>query len=139
MVKEGLIIYEKFNKVAGNVYVKIPVNPCLEETCSLSSDGIKAIKTLSKKGIPINCTLIFTPEQSLLAAKAGASFVSPFLGREDDYIRELGRVKFDKKDYFPEEGFKKGTKILEDNGIVSGVDLISETSKLFEKQKINTL
>ena len=93
MINEGLTIYKKFNPVAKNVFVKIPVNPCVEEFCSFASDGIKAIKFLSKKEIPVNCTLIFTPEQALLAAKAGAKIVSPFTGREDDYIREMNRIK----------------------------------------------
>jgi transaldolase len=138
MIKEGLIIYNKFNPIAKNVYVKIPVNPCIEAKCSNASDGIKAIKFLSKKGIPVNCTLIFTPEQALLAAKAGAKFVSPFAGRIDDYIRELNRVKFKKEDYFPEEGWKKGKKILDDNGIVSGVDLVAECVQIFRKRRIKS-
>ena len=138
MISEGENLFKKFNPIAKNVFIKIPINPCLEDKCSNSSDGIKAIKYLSKKGIPINTTLIFTPEQALLAAKAGAKIVSPFIGREDDYIRELNRIKFQKKDYFPEKGFKKHKKILNDNGIISGVDLISETVKLFKTQKIKT-
>jgi transaldolase len=99
MIHEGQTLFKKFNKVAKNVYIKIPVNPCVEENCSKSSDGILAIKTLTKQGIPINCTLIFTPEQALLAAKAGAKFVSPFVGRVDDYIREMNKkIIFLKKD-----------------------------------------
>jgi len=47
-------------------------------------DGIKAIKYFSKKGIKTNCTLVFSPGQAILAAKAGATYVSPFLGRLDD-------------------------------------------------------
>lgn len=138
MTKEGLAIYKKFNPVAKNVYVKIPVNPCVEKECSSASEGIKAIKFLSKKGIKVNCTLIFTPEQALLAAKAGAKFVSPFAGRIDDYIREMNRIKFKKEDYFPEEGYKKGRKILDDNGIVSGVELVREISEIFRKKKIKS-
>jgi len=138
MVREGRILFKKFNPVAKNVYIKIPVNPCLEEKCYMSSDGIKAIKTLSKEKIPINCTLIFTPEQALLATKAGAKIVSPFAGRIDDYIREINRIKFKKDDYFPRKGFKKGKKILEDNGIVSGVDLIKECVEIFKKYNIKT-
>lgn len=136
MVEEGKIIFKKFNKVAGNVYVKIPVDPCMENNCNIDSDGIKAIKELSKSGIPVNCTLIFTPEQALLAAKAGAKFVSPFMGREDDYIREINRIKFEKEDYFPEKGHRNGRKVLEDNGIVSGVDLIRVCSEIFKKNNI---
>ncbi len=138
MVDEGLTIYNKFNKIAKNVYVKIPVNPCMERECSSSSDGIKAIKFLSKKGIPVNCTLIFTPEQALLASKAGAKFVSPFTGREDDYIREMNRIKFKKEDYFPKEGFRKGKKVLTDNGIISGVHLIRGCVEIIKKSKLDT-
>ena len=57
-----------------NMVVKIPMTP----------EGLKAIKTLSAEGIKINCTLIFTANQALLAARAGATYVSPFLGRLDD-------------------------------------------------------
>lgn len=138
MVNEGLTLYNKFNKIAKNVYIKIPVNPCVESECRNSSDGIKAIKFLSKNKIPVNCTLIFTPEQALLAAKAGAKFVSPFTGREDDYIREINRIKFNKEDYFPREGFRKGKKILNDNGIVSGVNLVRDCVEIFRKNKIKS-
>lgn len=61
-------------KLADNVVVKIPI--CVE--------GLKAIKVLSREGIKVNTTLIFSPNQALLAAKAGARFVSPFIGRLDD-------------------------------------------------------
>lgn len=138
MVMEGRILFKKFNRVAKNVYIKIPVNPCLEEKCSMSSDGIKAIKTLSKEKIPINCTLIFTPEQALLAAKAGAKIVSPFAGRIDDYIREINRIKFKKDDYFPKDGWKKGNKILQDRGIVSGIDLVKECVKIIKNSGLKT-
>lgn len=138
MVREGKLLFKKFNPVAKNVYVKIPINPCLKLNCGEGSDGIRVIKTLSKAGIPVNCTLVFTPEQAFLAAKAGAKFVSPFVGRVDDYIREMNGLKFDKKDYFPEEGFVKGKKLLEDEGIVSGVDLIEQISEIFVKGKVET-
>ena len=134
MVEEGKRLYNKFKKF-GNVYIKIPVNPCLKESCDKNSDGIKAIKALTKAGIHINCTLIFTPEQALLAAKAGASFVSPFAGRVDDYIRKNAHIKFDKSDYFPEEGMKKGGKVLNDNGIVSGIDLVAGCVEILEDSK----
>lgn len=136
MVKEGIRIYRIFNSVSGNVYIKIPINTCMTNSCDDSSDGIRAIKALSDKEIPVNCTLVFTPEQALLAAKAGAKFVSPFVGREDDYIREVNRIKFGKEDYFPAKGIKKTKKTLSDNGIVSGVDLIAECRKVFDMQKV---
>lgn len=65
-------------KLADNVVVKVPI--CVE--------GLKAIKVLSQEGIQVNTTLIFSPSQALLAAKAGAKFVSPFIGRLDDISHE---------------------------------------------------
>ena len=59
---------------AENIAVKIPLIP----------DGIKATKVLSEEGVPCNVTLCFTPMQALLAAKAGAAYISPFVGRLDD-------------------------------------------------------
>ena len=61
-------------KLADNVVVKIP----------MTEEGIKAVKTLSAENIKTNVTLVFSPLQALLAAKAGATFVSPFVGRLDD-------------------------------------------------------
>jgi transaldolase len=60
--------------IADNVVVKVPI--CLE--------GLKAIKVLAAEGIDVNTTLVFSPSQALLAAKAGARYVSPFVGRLDD-------------------------------------------------------
>ncbi len=138
MIKEGLILYKKFNPIAKNVYIKIPVDPCLEKICKNEADGIKAIRFLSNKKIPVNCTLIFTPEQALLAAKAGAKIVSPFVGREDDYLREMTRIKFKKEDYFPANGIKRYKKIIKDEGIVSGIDLIKKIKEIFVKQNIKS-
>ncbi|MCK4223546.1 MAG: fructose-6-phosphate aldolase [candidate division Zixibacteria bacterium] len=70
MVKEA----EDLAKIHKNMVVKIP----------MCKEGLKAIKILNSKGIRTNCTLVFSPIQALLAAKAGASFVSPFVGRLDD-------------------------------------------------------
>ncbi|NWF98379.1 MAG: fructose-6-phosphate aldolase [Nitrospirae bacterium] len=61
-------------KIHKNIVVKIPMTP----------DGLKAVKKLSANGIKTNVTLIFSPSQALLAAKAGAAYVSPFVGRLDD-------------------------------------------------------
>jgi len=72
---EGMI--EEAEKLAGlgdNIVVKIP----------MTVEGLKAVKVLAGKGIKTNVTLIFSPLQALLAAKAGASYVSPFVGRLDD-------------------------------------------------------
>lgn len=138
MIKEAQTLYKKFHKIAKKLYIKIPVNPCLDEICTHEADGIRAIQFLSSKKIPVNCTLIFTPEQAFLAAKAGAKIVSPFVGREDDYLREMMRTEFKKEDYFPAEGIKKLGKISNDHGIVSGVDLIKKIRELFNLNTIKT-
>ena len=137
MIDEGRRIYKLFNPIAENVYVKIPVNPSIEEKSSKNFDGLKAIKTLSGEGIPINCTLIFTPEQALMAAKAGASFVSPFAGRIDDLIRSENNLQFKKTDYFPAYGEEKDGDILEDNGIISGIDLVTQIREIFDNYGIS--
>ena len=102
MVKQAKLLYEKFSPY-GEVVIKIPVNPSLGDD-GLDFDGLKAIRRISKEGIPVNCTLVMTPEQAILAAKAGATYVSPFAGRIDDYIRtKMGMkigVDFKKRDYF---------------------------------------
>ena len=136
MLKEGRRLYKLFNPIAHNVFIKIPVNTCLETACSREADGILAIKELTREGIPVNCTLVFTPEQALLAARAGAKIVSPFVGREDDYVRELNKVKYKKEDYFPAEGIQKLRKWKDDNGIVSGIELIKEIKALFVVQGV---
>ncbi|MFM8279304.1 MAG: fructose-6-phosphate aldolase [Candidatus Limnocylindrus sp.] len=85
MVKEGLA----FAKIASNIVVKV----------ALTTAGLEAISRLKSEGIKTNCTLIFTANQGLMAAKAGASLISPFVGRLDDIsedgmtvIRELAEI-----------------------------------------------
>ncbi|MFV0498735.1 MAG: fructose-6-phosphate aldolase [Bacilli bacterium] len=75
MEAEGMYLEAKeLVKLHRNIVIKIPM--CME--------GLKAVKRLSKENIKTNVTLIFSPSQALLAAKAGASYVSPFVGRLDD-------------------------------------------------------
>lgn len=74
MLKEG----QKLAQIAGNVAVKVPLTP----------DGLKTCKMLSDAGTKVNVTLCFSAGQAILAAKAGATFVSPFVGRLDDISRD---------------------------------------------------
>jgi len=96
MIKEGEILAELHPQIV----VKVPI----------IREGLKAISYFSKKGIRTNCTLIFSSGQALLAAKAGASYVSPFIGRLDDIssdgliLIEDTRTIFDNYDF--------GTEIL---------------------------
>ncbi|MCJ2513147.1 MAG: fructose-6-phosphate aldolase [Candidatus Thermoplasmatota archaeon] len=79
MVKEAKILVSKIDqKFRKNIAIKIPMTP----------EGLKAVKLLTKEKIKTNVTLIFSANQALLAAKAGASFVSPFIGRLDDIGQE---------------------------------------------------
>ena len=85
MLEEG----RHFAKIAPNIVVKV----------AMSENGLEAISRLADEGIKTNCTLIFTPNQGLLAAKAGASLLSPFVGRLDDInqdgmtcVRELVEI-----------------------------------------------
>ena len=71
MISEGKRLHKKFGKVAT---IKVPCTP----------NGLRACKDLSESGIRVNVTLIFSPSQAILAAKAGAAYVSPFVGRVDD-------------------------------------------------------
>jgi transaldolase len=74
IIREGM----ELAKIDDKIVVKVP----------MIKDGIKAIKKFSSEGIRTNCTLVFSPGQALLAAKAGASYVSPFIGRLDDIAQD---------------------------------------------------
>lgn len=75
MVKEA----RELAKIHKNIVIKIPMLP----------EGLKAVKILAAEGIKTNVTLIFSPAQALLAARAGASYVSPFIGRLDDISQQV--------------------------------------------------
>lgn len=92
MVKEG----RRLSKIHPSVVVKIP----------LISEGLKAIKQLSAEGIATNATLCFSPLQAMLAAKAGASYVSVFMGRLDDAGHKGAETAIASHEIFLEYGFK---------------------------------
>jgi transaldolase len=138
MIKQGKRLHEMFNPVAGNVYIKIPVNPAFKEEDATHFDGIRAIRELTASGIPINCTLIFTPEQAFLAAKAGAKFLSPFAGRVDDDLRKGAGMQFDKGEYYPAVGMEMDGRLLEDNGIVSGIELVEQCVQIVEHYRFES-
>ncbi|MFC1648912.1 transaldolase family protein [Nanoarchaeota archaeon] len=144
MKSEALRLWSLFKKYK-NVNIKIPVNPSSDHEHSDNYDGIKLTKELAEKGIPVNSTLIMTPEQAVLAAKAGAAYVSPFAGRIDDYLRanKMGLQKgkgFDKTDYYPAEGNEDSdsNEEVHDNGIVSGVDLVYNIVQIFKNYGFKT-
>ncbi len=82
---EGMLAEGRFlAKIATNVTIKVPLTP----------DGLKACRVLTQEGHKVNVTLCFSPAQALLAAKAGATFISPFVGRLDD-VGESGMTLID--------------------------------------------
>jgi len=96
MIEEG----EELAALHTQIVVKIP----------MIEDGIKALKYFSDQGIRTNCTLIFSPGQALLAAKAGATYVSPFIGRLDDISTDgLGLIQEIRNIY---DNYNFGTEIL---------------------------
>ncbi len=96
MIEEG----KRLRQYGKNVVVKVPMTP----------DGLRACKYLSSEGIPVNVTLIFSANQALLAAKSGAKYVSPFIGRLDDIGQDGMHLIKEIKQIFSNYDF--GTKIL---------------------------
>ena len=96
MIKEG----KRLAALSEHLVVKIP----------LTIDGLKATRALSDEGIPVNMTLCFTVSQALLAAKAGAAYVSPFVGRLDDISQDgMGLIEDIVEVY---ENYEIGTEII---------------------------
>ncbi|WP_448588087.1 fructose-6-phosphate aldolase [Thermocrinis sp.] len=96
MVKEGRILAE----LGDNAVVKIPMTP----------EGMIAVQELESEGIPVNVTLVFSPSQALIAAKAGATYVSPFIGRLDDASNEGMKVIREIKTIF--DNYQFDTEII---------------------------
>jgi transaldolase len=96
MIREGRTL----RTIADNVCVKLP----------LTLDGLKACKTLSSEGIPTNVTLCFSPNQALLAAKVGATYISPFIGRLDDITLDGMELIQDIREIYDNYGYE--TEVL---------------------------
>ena len=126
MVKEA----REIAKWSDNIVVKIP----------MTEDGLKAVNTLSKEGIKTNCTLIFSVAQGLMAAKAGATYISPFIGRIDDMGEDGIRLIYDLKTVLDNYGLEseiiaasiRTNKHLEEAAI-AGAHIATIPGTLFEK------
>ncbi|MBI2208673.1 fructose-6-phosphate aldolase [Candidatus Woesearchaeota archaeon] len=92
MVKEG----KEFAKIAKNIVIKVP----------MTSNGMKACRLLTKSGIKVNTTLVFSANQALLAAKAGSYLVSPFIGRLDDIGEKGTELVKEIRQIYDNYGFK---------------------------------
>jgi transaldolase len=120
----------RLTSIAKNVVVKIP----------LTKDGLIATKSLSKEGIGVNITLCFSPAQALLAAKAGANFVSPFIGRLDDaghigmdVVRDIKTI-YENYNFTTEiivASIRHPTHVLE--SALAGADIATIPYEVFEK------
>lgn len=167
MVEEAQLLYDKFNPVAENTVIKIPVSTYSGDPSVSYFEGIKAIKALREKSIPVNCTVIMSPEQALLAAKAGATYASPFAGRIDNYIRDDLGIPYEKTDYFDhslvknivqrklqnyldksgdeeiaslytKDDTKKLANVGNNNGICSGTDLVEKMANIYRIYNFDT-
>lgn len=96
MISEG----KTLRKIADNVCVKLP----------LTLDGLKACSALSSEGIPTNVTLCFSPNQALIAAKCGATYISPFIGRLDDITLDGMELIADIREIYDNYGYE--TEVL---------------------------
>jgi len=112
------------------VVIKIPMTP----------DGIRAVKTLSAEGIKTNVTLVFSPAQAILAAKAGATYVSPFIGRMDDLSNDGMRMLAEIVEIYDNYGFE--TEIIAASirhpmhvveAALMGVDIVTMPFAVLEK------
>jgi transaldolase len=105
MIEEG----RRLRQYGKNVVVKVPMTP----------DGLKACKQLTSEDIPVNITLIFSPNQALLAAKSGAKYISPFIGRLDDIGKDGMNLIRDIKTIF--DNYKKNDKNFEAQILVASI------------------
>jgi len=112
MIAEG----RELAKLGGNIAIKVP----------LTLDGLKACKTLTDEGRMVNVTLCFSAAQALLAAKSGATFVSPFIGRLDDINLDGMELIADIRQIFDNYGFE--TEILAAS--IRSVNHVSEAAKI---------
>jgi transaldolase len=126
MIEEG----EKLAQLSSNIVIKVP----------MTAEGLKATHYFSKHGIRTNVTLIFTANQALLAARAGASFVSPFVGRLDDVNQDGLQLIRDVSDIFRLHNIK--TEIITASvrhpvhvtqAALAGADIATVPYALFEK------
>ena len=127
MISEGKRLHKKFGKVAT---IKVPCTP----------DGLIACKELSEHSIRVNVTLIFSPSQAILAAKAGAAYVSPFVGRVDDnsfgglcLVKDIANV-FTKQNWTTTEILAASVRGVRDVGraFEYGAPIVTVPSKVFE-------
>ena len=120
----------KLLELANNVTIKVP----------LTADGLKTCKTLSDKGVSVNVTLCFSSSQAILAAKAGAAFISPFVGRLDDIGQNGLDLIYDIVEIYKNYNFKTEVLVASVRGVHHvveaakiGADIVTIPSKTFKE------
>ena len=120
----------KLLELANNVTIKVP----------LTADGLKTCKTLSDKGVSVNVTLCFSSSQAILAAKAGAAFISPFVGRLDDIGQNGLDLIYDIVEIYKNYNFKTEVLVASVRGVNHvveaakiGADIVTIPSKTFKE------
>jgi transaldolase len=134
---DGMMAQAKtFLKIAPNIAIKVP----------LTWDGLKACKALSEQGATVNVTLCFSPVQAMMAAKAGASFISPFIGRLDDIGEDGMTLVRDIRTIYDNYGFKTEILAASVRGVnhvlysaLAGADIATVPGSIFKKLLDHTL
>lgn len=163
IVEEAKLLHNKYNKVNRNVVIKIPVSTFTGEDSATQFESLMAIRKLKGK-IPTNATLVMSVSQAVLAAKAGATYVSPFVGRIDDGLKKKIGIPPDRDGYLDAELLEdiaeelveksinhKTTSIgsvygvaerkhnkFHDDGIYSGVDLTEKIISVYDNYGFKT-
>lgn len=133
ILTEARIIREQFGS---DVYIKVPV----------TSEGIKALTVLAKQGARVTATAVFTPQQALIAAKAGADFVAPYVNRLDDLAVDGSRVVSEIKQIFAQYSLKSRVLAASFKNIeqihrvcLSGADALTVSPELYKKMLVHPL
>ena len=133
IIGEAEAIREQFGR---GVYIKVPV----------TFEGIKAITVLSRQGIAVTATAVFTPQQALLAAKAGADFVAPYVNRLDDLAVDGSQVVREIKQIFTDYSLKTRVLAASFKNVeqihrvcLSGADALTISPELYEKMLAHPL
>jgi transaldolase len=124
----------------GNIYIKIPIDTSQKDDDG-RYEGIKSIRKLSNKGIPVLATAVITPVQAFLASRAGAKYVALMLRPYDNLVAERLGLK-----ELGEEGFLDDSRILGElakrggglDEYLSGMDILNRTNEIFKNQRLET-
>jgi len=139
MTERAKRIYSNLHKY-GNVYIKVPINPALNDSHDIFA-GIETLSTLIKAKIPTLATAIVTPSQAYMAAQVRADYAVLMLRPYDNIIAEELGINLDQTGYFSDESARQAyqTKgIVEASSYISGIGTLKAASKMFESRDLET-